>query len=139
MNLNSPVSEIMISKLETVQPQQLLVDVKHIFEHKKFHHHIPVVQDKKLVGMISTIDFVHAMKDASIDDNEPVYQQKVSDIMRTNPVSKSMDTSIREITEELMKGEVHAIAITDEKNNLHGIISSVDVLGFLMGLAEVKP
>ena len=54
---NTPVAEIMSMNLVTVEKGQLLMDVKEIFE---THHlrHIPVVDGKKLVGIISLLDFM---------------------------------------------------------------------------------
>ena len=58
MNINSPVSDIMTKNVVTVSSSQKLVDVKHIFEKKEFHHHIPVVDNEILTGIISLIDFI---------------------------------------------------------------------------------
>lgn len=136
MNINNPVSSIMTTEVTSVAPSQKLIDVKHIFEKKNFHHHIPVVEDGKLVGMISLIDYMRAIKDATLDDEESIYQEcAVRDIMSGSPRVESSETSIRKIAEELAKGDVHAIAIADN-NKLKGIVSTADIIRFFLSKAE---
>ncbi len=132
MNLNTPISEIMTKEVVFVTPSQKLIDVKHIFEKKNFHHHIPVVENGKLKGMISLVDYLYAIKNATLDDDDNTYQQlSVNDIMRENPVSRTSSTTLKDIAAELSKGEVHAIAIADDKQ-LKGIVSTADVIRFLL-------
>src|ERR1051326_2676140 len=132
MNKNIPVAEVMTRDLVTVKPSQKLVDVKHIFEKKNFHHHIPVAENGKLKGMISLVDFLYAIKNASLDDDEEVYQKlMVKDIMRDCPVTKPSSSQLQEVAEELAKGEVHAILIADE-GSLNGIVSTADVIRYFL-------
>ena len=130
MNLNTPISEIMTREVLTVSPSQKLIDVKHIFEKRNFHHHIPVAEAGKLKGMISLIDFLYAIKNASLDDDEDVYQNLfVKDIMREYPTIKPSSSTLKDIAEELAKGEVHAVVIADDKN-LKGIVSTADLIRY---------
>ena len=132
MNLNIPISEIMTKEVVSVNPSQKLIDVKHIFEKKNFHHHIPVTENKKLTGMISLVDFLYAIKNASIDDDDEAYHRlTVKDIMREHPSTKPSSSSLREVAEELGKGNVHAIAIADE-NKLKGIVSTADIIRYFL-------
>ena len=132
MNTNLPVSTIMTKHVVSVIPTQKLVDVKHIFEKQEFHHHIPVVDNGKLKGMISLIDFMYAIKNASLNDNEEEYQNlMVKDIMSAHPVSKPSSCSISDVAGELAKGRVHAIVIADD-GNIKGIVSTADVLRYFL-------
>ncbi len=132
MNLTIPISNIMTKNVVSVNSFQKLVDVKHIFEKKQFHHHIPVVDNGKLTGIISLTDFLYAIKNASFDDDEEIYTtQLVRDIMHENPVTKSSSSTLKDISEELAKGEVHAIVIADN-GVLKGIVSTADVIRFFL-------
>lgn len=132
MNLNTPVSNVMTKEVVSVTPSQKLVDVKHIFEKRNFHHHIPVTDKGKLVGMISLVDYLYAIKNASLDDDEKIYNNLfVKDIMRENPTTKNSSATIKQVSEELAKGEVHAIVIADD-GILKGIISTADVIRFFL-------
>lgn len=132
MNLTMPVSAMMTKEVVSVSPAQKLVDVKHIFEKKNFHHHIPVVENGKLKGMISLVDYLYAIKGASLDDNDETYFKLfVKDIMRGNPVNKPSTSSVKEISEELAKGDVHAIVIADN-GIMKGIVSTADIIRFFL-------
>jgi len=132
-SLDTPVSEIMTGKPETLAPDNLLLDVKHIFEKQNFHHHIPVTQNDELVGMVSLIDFVRVIGGAGLDDSETVYSsRKVKDIMSISPLSVEPGTSAEIVANILAKGEVHALAVCENKR-LVGIISTADIIRFLLG------
>ena len=66
MNIFAPVSSLMTDhkNLVTISPDESLLKVKEIFDAHKFHH-IPVVEFRKIVGMISRTDFEHFMGGAS--------------------------------------------------------------------------
>jgi acetoin utilization protein AcuB len=135
MKLNAQVSTIMTKKVECVTPDQQLVDVKHLFEKTPFHHHIPVIENDKLVGMISLVDFMRAIGNASLDDRESAYQSYVRDIMTTHPSSVKGDVTIGVVARELAKGEIHALVVTNE-GKVEGIVSYSDVIRYLLNLLE---
>jgi acetoin utilization protein AcuB len=139
MNLsNIPVSAVMTSEVETVTPSQKLLEVKHIFEKKNFHHHIPVAENGVLKGMISLVDFLFAIKNASLNDNENVYHNLlVRDIMRTHPVTIPSSASLRDVAEKLVPGDVHALVVCS-KGKLKGIVSTADIMKYLLATDQSK-
>ena len=132
MKIDTAIKNVMTKEVVTVTPSQKLVDVKHIFEKKNFHHHIPVTEKGKLKGMISLVDFLYAIKKASLDDDEEVYHTvTVNDIMRECPITKPSSATLKDVAEELAKGEVHAILISDD-GKLKGIVSTADVIRYFL-------
>jgi CBS domain-containing protein len=132
MNLNTPISEVMTKEVVSVNPAQKLIDVKHIFERRNFHHHIPVTDKGKLAGMISLTDYLYAIKNASLDDDEKVFTElSVKDIMREKPVTLPQTATLKHVSEELAKGDVHAIVITHD-GYLKGIVSTADVIRYFL-------
>jgi len=118
--------------VECVNPEQLLVDLKHIYEKRAFHHHIPVTENDNLVGMVSLIDFMRAISYATLDDNEQVYQtMKVRDIMSTKPVALSDDSTIREVAELLSAGDFSSVVITSN-GKVAGIVTDTDLIRLLI-------
>lgn len=136
MDLTTPISAIMTKEVVFVTPSQKLIDVKHIFEKRNFHHHIPVAENGKLKGMISLTDYMYAIRNATIDDDDASYHKlSVNDIMREHPVSMPSTSTLREVAQELAKGEVHAIVIADQ-GILKGIVSTADVIRYFIGLKK---
>lgn len=132
MNLSIAASELMTTKVECVSPTQKIVDLKHIYEKQIFHHHIPVTEDNKLVGMVSLIDFMRAISYAGLDDSEKVYQETyVKDIMSIHPFSMPESTPLSEVAAMLSKGEFHSVVFT-KNGEVSGIITTTDLLRFLL-------
>lgn len=125
---SAPISSIMTREVVSVSPRQKLVDIKHIYQKKKFHHHIPVVENEKLVGLVSLVDFMYRIQGAGLDDDESVYQDVlVREIMTPNPYSVPASTSIKEVATVLSKGRYRAIPIT-QGDRLVGIVSTADMI-----------
>jgi acetoin utilization protein AcuB len=136
MNLSQPVTSIMTSNVSCLEPNQLLVEVKHLYESPKFHHHIPVVQNMQLVGMISLTDFMRAVHNAGLDDNEQVYQKvRVKDIMSLQPISLDASANISQVASILAKGDIHAVAITKD-NKVIGMVSTKDLINYFLTLFD---
>ena len=136
MQLDAPVSTIMTSKVVSVKPGQKLVDIKHLYEKSPFHHHIPVVDKNKVVGIISLVDFMRAIGNATLNDNDEVYQKLCAkDIMSVKPATIKPETKIHKVAKDLAKGEVHAFIVA-EKGALKGIVSYSDIIKYLLRVLD---
>jgi predicted transcriptional regulator len=128
MKLTDPIMSIMTKDVCSLTPNHLLLDVKHIFEKKSFHHHIPIVTNQKLVGMVSLVDFMRRIGNASLDDMDPVYQTQVNEIMTLNPYKIGVDKSIKDAIELLISTDIHALVIINGKQEVVGMLSTKDLL-----------
>lgn len=132
MDLKLPVSAIMTTPIECVGPQDKIVVIKHLYERQRFHRHFPVKENDRLVGMVSLADYMHAIGEATLDDNEPVYSlKKVEDIMSHNPVTVSKDTQIAEAGELLAKGEFSSVIVLDDEQVV-GIVTTTDLIRYFL-------
>ena len=130
------VVEVMTKNVVCVTPDQYILDVKHIYEKKDFHHHIPVEEDGKLVGMVSLVDFMYNIAGAGIRDDSPVYKEfKVKDIMTQDPFFMNTSTSIEDVAKVLMEGRYRAIPILEDKK-IVGIVSTADVIKHFLNQAH---
>jgi acetoin utilization protein AcuB len=128
MKLNDSVLSIMTSDVFSLSPSQTLLDVKHIFEKKSFHHHIPIISNKKLVGMVSLIDFMRKIGNASLDDNDPIYKIRINEIMTLDPIKIDASKKIKDAIEMLLKQNVHALVVTEDEDSVVGMLSTKDIL-----------
>ncbi|MGZ4089390.1 MAG: CBS domain-containing protein [Bacteroidia bacterium] len=136
MFLDIPVSHVMTKKVTTVSPGQQLIDIKHIYEKKNFHHHIPVIENDRLVGIISLQDFLIEITPSSLDDHEMIYWSKcVKDIMHEHPITIPHDATLRQACRILAEGNIHALVVCED-NKVKGIISTADILAYLLMLDE---
>jgi len=126
------ISSIMTRNVVCVSPEQKLIDVKRIYEKELFHHHIPVIENESLIGMVSLIDFMYRIEGAGLDDNNPIYSELlVKDIMTTKPFELPLNSTIEEVATELSKGRFHAIPITDN-HKVVGIVSTQDIIRYFL-------
>jgi len=122
----------MTKNVVCVSPEQFLIDVKHIYEKKKWHHHIPVIENEALVGMVSLIDFMYHIAGAGISDDHKIYKElRVKDIMTQKPFYLTTSATIEDAAKVLTEGYYHAIPIL-ENNKIVGIVSTVDIIKFFL-------
>jgi len=126
------ISTVMTKNVVSVTPEQPLLDVKHIYEKKKFHHHIPVVENEKLVGMVSLIDFMYNISGGGINDDNEIYKKlRVKDIMTQKPFYLTATSTVEDVSKVLAEGYYHAIPILDN-DKLAGIVSTADIIKFFL-------
>lgn len=130
---SAPISSIMTKNVVCVSPEQRIIDVKHIYEKFDFHHHIPVTDNDKLIGMISLVDFMYRINGAGPDDNEAIYNQlSVKDIMTSSPHYAKPSDLIVDIAGELAKGLYRALPIINDEHHVIGIVSTADIIKYYL-------
>lgn len=133
---NTPVAEIMSKNLVTVGKDQILLDVKDIFE---THHlrHVPVVDGRKLVGIISLLDFMRLSfgdsQDAEAEEiNDNIYKNvKVEKVMTENPMTLNPGSTLKEAAELFDLNMFHSVPVVED-GDLVGIITTIDLIHKLL-------
>lgn len=134
MKRNEPVSHIMTPNPYTLQQGQSASTVRHMFAEYPIHH-IPVVDGKKLVGMISMADLLGRSWGASDGRSLDALLDattSVSDLMTTSPVTIRANTSIRDTAALLARGNFHGMPVVDEDDGVVGIVTTTDLMKFLL-------
>ncbi len=121
--MKEKVSSIMTTDVVTISQDETLDQAKEYFFQHKMNHHLPVVEEGKLVGIISTTDLLKLNKPF-----EEYTSIKVKEIMTTKVGTLSPDDQIGTAAEIFLHNFFHAIPIVDENRILLGIVSLVDVL-----------
>lgn len=142
MNVFAPISSLMTDHkhLVTVSPEDNLAKVKEIFDTHKFHH-IPVVNFRQIVGIISKIDFEHFLGGASLygedqgTNNERLTNTHAKDIMTAHLGKVEPDDRINVALEIFMLNRFHALPVV-KNDELVGIITPFDIL---KKLSDEKP
>jgi acetoin utilization protein AcuB len=122
--LNERISSIMTRNLLTVDVNATLEDVKNLLDKKRIHH-IPVVDGKRLVGIVTTGDLMWLNKPFSEYPSIPVTQVMTRKIATLEPNDK-----IGSAAEVFLERLFHSIPIVEENGDLVGIVTSHDVLKF---------
>ena len=125
------VKEIMTKDLTVVSPTERLVHARRLMMEDHVGR-LPVVEDEKLVGMLTSKDLMRAFID--FRKNVPEKYQKsqikevlVEDIMSSNPCYVSKEMSITEVSKIMMETGYNGLPVVEE-GKVIGIITQTDIL-----------
>lgn len=135
INLKDPVLVIMETELLTVSPDQNLLDVANIFDLKAIHH-VPVVKNDELVGMVSKSDFLffrheHTENHTREQEMERLREQKIDGVMHRMLLTLSPIDPIEKAIEIFKKNYFHALPVVEGKS-LKGLVTPLDVINYLI-------
>lgn len=122
--MNESVSSIMTKKLKTLQPSDPLSKVIDLFKKHKIHH-LPIVENGILKGLITTSDLMWANKPF-----DEYGQVRVEDVMTTKLATLEPEAKIGTAAQIFLKNWFHALPIVDDKGKLIGIVTTFDVLRY---------
>ena len=114
----------MTTQVVTLSPENTLGDARDILLSKRIHH-LPVVDGRKLVGLVTSWDIFKLGK------SEAEYRSiKVRDVMTRRLATLEPTDKIGSVAEVLMEHLFHAIPIVNAENELEGIVTSYDLLRY---------
>lgn len=127
-----PVSEIMTKNIHKLKLSDELSTAESLF--KKNHiRHLPVVDDGRIVGMLSYTDLLRiSFADAVDEDGEgvetTVYDMfTIEQVMTKKVMSVTSKTSLKEVGDIFLTHEFHALPVVDN-DNLVGIVTTTDMI-----------
>lgn len=128
------VRDLMTPDPDTVSPDH---DLRHviILMNQETYRHLPVVEDGRLVGIITNRDIRLALDSPLInkdtaDRMQLLVDHTVAECMTPDPMTISPSTPINKVAELLMLHKIGAFPVV-ENDQLVGIITVSDLLGFL--------
>ena len=137
MIAHTPVHQIMTPKPKVVRPTDTMEEIRHLFEQKGFHH-APVVQNKKLVGIISYTDYLRVIQDVfAANDHVRAHNTQllknvlVQDIMSTDVRYVEEHATIQEVVGLFQTHPIHALPVVDMQHYLVGIVTTNDLFGVM--------
>lgn len=135
MPTKTPVSEIMTSHVRTVSASAKLSDVRHVLSEGRFHH-VPVVDDGILIGIVSTSDLLRVYRAGAATTPEEIDElldrsSTLAETMSTELVTLRADDSVERAIDRIAEGRYHSILVLDEDGRLVGIVTDTDLLDYL--------
>ncbi len=122
--MNEYVTAIMTKEVITLTPDNYLEEARNLMIAKHIHH-MPIVQNNKLVGMLTSWDFFKLGKAT----NE-LGSIKISEVMTTKIAALDPDQHIGAVAELLMEHLFHAVPIVNDDRELLGIVTSTDLITY---------
>ena len=142
MSIATPILQIIDRDPVAVDRRQKISDAVRALSSERFHH-LPIVDDGKLVGLLSSADVLklHAklQLDSAAADIEALDRHySLDDVMQKDVITLSHMATVGDAARTLSAGGFHALPVVDGKGHLLGIVTTTDLVGHMLD-AEPEP
>ncbi len=132
---NELVQDHMTKEVVFLSPKDPMLKAKELFESNAFHH-LPVIDNGKVVGMVSKSDYAKLLHGFTIFKtrgsevyNESVFRSILVEEIMSSPVISVQPGDTLELVATIFKENLfHALPVVDRQNNLLGMITPFDLL-----------
>lgn len=126
---DSLIKDRMSDQLITLAKDDKLADALLITCSKDVRH-IPIVEDKKIIGLVSDRDIKRNLPTRSDEASvwDVMEQVKLEEIMTRQVLTIDKESTLREAALIMMREKVNALPVVDEDMVLLGIITTEDIL-----------
>ena len=135
------VQEMMTAKPFTLSQYDSLNDARKLMEEKRIRH-IPIVDEEKLVGLITERDILAQgiSKQRSVSSEELTNIESgilLADIMTTHVISVHSNLAIANAAHLIYTKKIGCLPVINYKNKLLGIITDHDFVAITIQLLDV--
>ncbi|QYJ79693.1 CBS domain-containing protein [Shewanella acanthi] len=125
------IADIMSTRVVTVDMDDRLTVAKEIFEQVKFHH-LLVMEDKQLAGILSERDLLRAISphigtNAETAKDIDTLHKRMHQVMTRHPITASPQTRLDEASRQLLEHNIGCLPVL-ENGQLKGIVTWKDLL-----------
>lgn len=126
------VSEVMTAQVVTISPDDTIAMAKELLDKRRFHH-LMVVEDNLLLGVISDKDLLKWLSpyvgtDAETTRDTSLLNKKIHQIMSRRLITVQPETSLKQAIEVMVTSNVSCLPVVNAQNHLEGILSWRDLL-----------
>jgi acetoin utilization protein AcuB len=126
------ISSIMTKEVVTVGMDTTLRTICRIFDEKKFHH-LFVVENDELCGVISDRDLFKALspflKTAAEQNRDlATLSRHAHQIMSRKPITISKDTSSKDAVRLMMQKNISCLPVMSSDGQIEGVVTKKDLL-----------
>lgn len=119
-------SAIMARNVVVVSPTVSVGVAAHLMQRSGIRH-LPVVEERKLVGILSDRDVMRNAADTTCGD-----------AMTPRPITCSQDASVGRVASLMLEHTIDSIPIVSVSGTLIGLVTSTDLLGLLVDRAQAQ-
>jgi acetoin utilization protein AcuB len=124
--------DLMSTKVVTVHMDTRVTEIQAILQQQHFHH-LPVVEDDKLEGIISDRDLLRLISPFIGKVNEQprdldTLNRAAHQIMTRQPITVGPSTPIEKVIDWMLNSDISCLPVVDEERHILGIITWRDIL-----------
>lgn len=126
------LSDVMTREPETVHLGQPLSEAYDLLQNRRYHH-VPVVDGKMPVGMISSTDILKLVYDVESSDERMLrsmldHQFTLEDAMSSELMMVRTQEPLRKVAGYLSTGDTHSVVVVNDDGEIEGIVTSSDLI-----------
>ena len=124
---NQPIELFMTMPAVIIGPEGTLDEACELMAREHLHH-LPVVADGRLIGIVSATDLVAR----SGGNPAEVGQIPIVEVMHRDPISLSRTATLDDAAVLLAGGRYHSLPVTDPDGSVVGVVTSTDLIIVLL-------
>ena len=127
------IRDVMTSSVRTAHSGDALQSVWKLLVEEKCHH-VPIVDQQRPIGIISTRDLMRLSQENGGEKvSSGVYAKRTAaEIMSTDLETVRVDEPVEVAIDRIGCGDIHALIVLDDEENLAGIVTNHDLLNYLL-------
>ncbi len=127
------VADVMTTRVQTATSSQSLQEIWALLSREKCHH-VPIVENDRVVGIISSRDLVRIARQRGVSKLSPsaLGETTAMDAMTHDVETIDRDAPVELAIDRIGRGDLHALVVVDEDDALAGIVTDRDLLHFLV-------
>lgn len=131
------IVEIMATEVTTAGMDDTLGEIRKVFELNHFHH-IPIVDDNELVGIVSDRDVLRNLSphvDSTWANNHDMLtlKKKAHQIMTREVITISPEDTIEAGAATMLENKFNCLPVLEQSGAIVGIVTKTDILRSLCG------
>jgi CBS domain-containing protein len=133
------IAEVMSRTVVTLTPEQTLRDAVELLRSKHIRH-LPVVEDSKLIGIVTDRDVKRAtpslLSGVDRDEYDRVLDEtKIAQIMTREPMTVTPESELKAAVKVFIERKVGALPVVSG-SKLVGIVTEIDLLKVFHGMLK---
>ncbi len=130
------IDAIMSTDLITISSSDSLADARELMHANRIHH-LPVVDDDELVGLVTLTNVLAATDSFLRDDDSRIHatEIRIKDVMVTDLATVNEHVSLRQAALFIEKHKIGCLPVVSN-GKLKGIITDTDFVGVAINLLE---
>ena len=139
---DTPIEQIMTREVLSIGVNEPVAEAIRLFALYPVHH-LPVVDDSGLKGMLSSADMLkleHFLpKGVGLGTTTFISERfRITSLMRQPVISARPDDTIAQAASCMAVNAVHALPVVSDTNHLIGIITTTDIMAALLNAVELN-
>jgi len=133
-----PISTVMTTAIVSIDRDQPLSDAYHALRGAAYHH-IPVLENDRPVGMLSSTDILRLVYDVDGSSDKMLtsmldHQFTIDDAMSDDLVTLTESATVHDAAGLLADGTRHSVLVLGGDGTLVGIVTTTDLVRYLRDL-----